>query len=259
MKISVVVLVSRPEFTDLVNENLLRLDLGGHEAELLVMVDNSSLPDFLTDEIKERFTETKVHRIDHVKPSPTNIDLSRTRIAQVRNESRELVGNTEFVFSFEDDCVIPSDALVKFLQTWGFPGGLQFKKPGLISGIQVGRQGLKILGAWFADNPQFPTEFTSLGKGDGLVEVSGTGMYCYLTPTKLYKEATYGWLPPVGPDVWYGLGLRMKGYKVYVDQSLVIGHQIPNKVLTPDNTDITRVRFTKDPRGDWGHQILKEV
>lgn len=261
MKISIIVLVSKAECVDLVRENLNRLDLGNNYCELVVMIDNNQIGSDFAEEFRPRFPQIKVKKIDHAKPQPTNIDLSRDRIAQVRNESRELVGETDYVFSFEDDSVIPSNAMVKLIDGLNQQNIPANKRVGLISGIQVGRQGLRILGAWFADNAQFPTEFTTLGKNEvvtPLAEVSGTGMYCYLTPTSLYKEATYGWYPPVGPDVYYGLWLRMKGYKVYVDQSVVAGHRIPNKTLTPDNVDIVKIRYTKDKHGNWSFEQIKK-
>jgi len=249
---TVVVTVNRPEFIELVQSNLLSLELPD-KAKLVVMVDNRKIDSFITDEIRERFTSVTIQ--NSLLPGiPGNISESRSRIAKVRNQSKSLVGDTEFVFSFEDDTVVPKNALVKLLQDW-----YEVDNPGFISGVQVGRQGLKILGAWLCDSTQFPTEFVSLGKNEvvtPIAEVSGAGMYCYLTRTDLYKEATYGWREPVGPDVWYGLHLRTKGYKNYVDQSLVCGHQISGKVLTPDTVDVVKARFYLT-NGVWEHEVVK--
>lgn len=255
MKFSVVVLVSRPEYLNTVTENLEKLELPG-SSELVVMIDNSNIGDsFVTEEIKKRFYATTIKNISHTKPPSGASPQARNRISQVRNESKPLVGDTHYVFSFEDDTVIPADAFMKLSMNID-------DKTGVISGVQVGRHTEKIIGAWFADHYWFPSEFTTLGKNEittPLVSVSGTGMYCYITPTKTYKEAQYGWHMPVGPDVWYGLFCLSKGLTVRVDQSVVCGHRIPNgKVLTPDNVDVVKIKYTKDEKGNWDYRHIKQ-
>lgn len=259
MKVSILVPVSRPEFVNLVKKNLTELDLAGHEAELIIIVDNNKLTE-PWEMLEGKYPKMKVHHVNNgFKPPSGNIPRIRDRIANVRNESRELVGKTDFVFSFEDDCEVPSHALRVLYEHWQ---ELSRKGPvGLVSGIQVGRHGVKILGAWFVDNLQFPNEATSLGKNEvvtQIAEVHGTGMYCYLTPTKLYKAATYGWHEPVGPDVWYGLFLRLMGYKNYVDQRLVIGHRIKDMVLRPDNVDVKKIRYFPS-KGAWTFEVVKDA
>lgn len=259
---SIIVTVSRPHFTDVVIDNLRRLDLRGERCQLVVMVDNNQMDDFITEDVKAKFSDVVFKHSTHsTKPMEGNIPNARNRIAQLRNESKEVVADTKYVFSFEDDTIIPSDSFYKLRKSFYLAN--EANPTGLVSGVQVARHGLKVLGAWHVDNAQFPTEITSLGKNEvatTLAEVSGTGFYCYLTPTKLYKEATYGWHEPVGPDVYYGLWLRTKGLSVYVDQSVVCGHKVGTeragyKVLMPDNVDVIQARFTKHGE-TWKHEII---
>lgn len=271
MRISVVVPVSRPECIPLVKDNLANLDLGGHECDLVVIADFHQIStQEIIDEVGERFARTVGHNTGKPKPLQGDAMNGRTRIAQLRNESRALVGDTDFVFSFEDDSVVPKNALVKLISDFqecnkagDFYGKeIMADRVGLVSGIQVGRHSRKMLGAWYADNYQFPTEFKSLGKDEiitPLAEVDATGMYCYLTPTHLYAQATYGWHDPVGPDVYYGLYLRMKGYVNYVDQSVVVGHRVnEHTILTPDNTEVVRLRLFQNNLGTWLNEPVRE-
>lgn len=256
MFVSVLVTVSRPQFVDLVRQNLSGLDLDGFKAELTLMGDNKALDLHSIADAKGfgRFERIRIFNTNNGPPSK-DVVTQRSRISYLRNVSRETIGDTDLVFSFEDDTVVPKNALTKLFESGETSGGLR-NKVGLISGIQVARY-RKVLGAWYTDDYQFPTEFTSLGSKEivtPIAEVDGTGFYCYLTPTKLYKAATYGWREPVGPDVWYGLRLKGMGYQNYVDQSVVCPHVVnENLTLTPDNTEVEKLRFAKNQHGIWNH------
>lgn len=250
MRISIVVTFSRPECADLVRKNLLDLDLGDHEVELLIMVDGNA--EFPTDELFDKYPELTKHVMERGKPVTQNIPQVRSRIAHVRNESRELVGDTDFVFSFEDDMELPKNAMIKLHDH-------MYQDFGLVSGIQVGRHSRRILGAWKVDNHQFPKEGYSLGRSDltePLTEVDATGMYCYITPTNLYKEATYGWNEPFGPDVWYGLWLRTQGYSNYVDPTIICPHRSGDKTYVPDN-DTIKLKIYQNQRGQWINEPVR--
>lgn len=256
MKISIVVPISRPHFVDLVKENLSKLAKSDYECELVVLVDNPRIGELSF----EGFNRVTIERIPPVPKIPSgNTTKIRNRIAEIRNVSRETVGDTDFVFSFEDDTVLPKQALTTLVKS--FNKLAESTEVGLVSGVQVGRHGARIIGAFRADSLQFPEEFTTIGKEElrSTVEVDGAGMYCYLTTTKLYKEAKYGWEEPVGPDIWYGMLLRLKGLRNFLIPEVTCGHRVGGKevsvqTLVPDHNTV-KARFYKH-RGSWNHEIV---
>lgn len=254
MKVSIVVPVSRTHCIPLVIENLKQLKTGSHEPELIIIQDGVSHE--WRAELEQDYPKMLVSTLVKPRITASNVPRIRDRIAHIRNESKESLSKTDFVFSFEDDTIIPSTALLDLFESWQELS--RRDKVGLVSGIQVGRHGRRVLGAWYADSYQFPTELTTLGMHEiktPIAEVDGTGMYCYLTPTKLYKSATYGWNPPVGPDVWYGLWLRTQGYHNYVNQSVVCGHVVGDRTLVP-NDEVVKVKFFQKA-GQWVHDVVK--
>lgn len=262
MRISIVAVISDPQYRNLLKENLLGLDIDGHQCELIIAIDNNQIG-FSEEEKAELGKYLGVFTVNTANLPPVKDPQTvRDRITNIRNVSRGTISDTEMVFSFEQDTVLPNDALLTLLDAWQATGTVDTPPTGLISGVQVARHGKKILGAWRANDFQFPTEVTSLGMDEleGITKVDGTGMFCYLTPTHLYKEATYGWREPVGPDAWYGFYLRIKGYQNYVDQRVICPHKVIGKreelMLTPDNTEVKKIRFFNN-NDTWNHEFVK--
>lgn len=258
MKVTVLVTYSRPEYLDLVRENLANLELGDNECDLLVMDDSNNPQEFDFD---GKYTSVMAVPVGRGKPVTSNIAQIRSRIAEVRNLSKQYVSG-DFVFSFEDDTEVPKDALLRLLENYhnltlkSVKGSVNV---GLISGIQVGRHSARMIGAWTVDSYQFPDEATTFGMKDvvtPLAEVDATGFYCFLTPAHLYKSAKFGWYEPFGPDVWYGLWLRTKGFTNYVDQSLICPHRGKGRVYVPDDETI-KLRVYKK-RGRWVNEPVKK-
>lgn len=250
MSVTCLVTLSRPECVSLVKQNLLNLE--GEVEELILVVDGLAQID--TEDLNEKYPNLVVHRVNGTKPTTSNIPRLRNRIAEVRNQTKELIGDTDFVFSFEDDSEVPKSALVKLLED--HEKLFVREEVGVVSGVQVGRHSRKILGAWHADDFIFPSELTTLStKEKGLVEVDGTGFFCFLTPTSLYKSIRFGWKEPVGPDVWYGLRLRERGYANYVDTTVICPHHVGDLTLVPDG-DTVRAKFYLDKTGKWSHKLI---
>lgn len=186
------------------------------------------------------------------EPSSVRITERRNRITTMRNETRKLVdGTTDYVISIEDDTIIPSDAIIKLTDMARKNTDL-----GIGSGVQVGRWKAKMIGIWKVDDVENPTKYITLPNTpyDYIEEIDATGMFCYITPTPLYKEMEYYWENPTGPDVAYGLELRRRGYKNIVDWSLVCGHNDFGKVLYPDG-ECVQILFEKE--GDKWVQTIK--
>ena len=146
----------------------------------------------------------------------------RRNIANNHNQLRELVGDCDFVWSIEDDGIIPLDALSKLIR-----GFNTFPEAGLITGVELGRWGNPYVGAWTVDNittPQQATSLTNKSLEGGYEEIDASGLYCALMRADLYKENNFFTQNGLGPDVNLGLAIRQKGFKNYIDWSIHLTH-----------------------------------
>lgn len=208
----------------------------------------------------KQFAEKHGYRNFHLKmntghhPNETNLTYRRQRIAQVKNMSKDLINmaDGEIIISFEDDTVF--DRLASFEPLCS--PLLEFKRVGFVEGVQMGRWGANIIGAWQFDDFNRPTEAKTLLPSDGHQQMTGGGWYGYATTRKLYLNCDYYWSTsqPWGPDVNFGLWLRQQGYKCLIDWRVIFGHRDFNKLKYPDDPDITltQVVYNKDKiTGKW--------
>ena len=191
---------------------------------------------------------------DHI-PNGARLLARRNRIAFVKEQSKDLIrkAKTEYVLSLEDDTAFRGKSLKRLLDPFK-----KMENIGFVSGLQVGRWGVKYVGAWNATvtmegvvrlesiTPNFDTV------GNQYIYISAGGFYFYLTPANLYLEYNYVWTDEIwGPDVLYGLWLKSKGYGVLADTASVVGHRTEYKgTLWPDGT-ITKIEHYKDAEGKW--------
>lgn len=195
------------------------------------------------------FEEIVVEKSGNETVPHFKISRRRDRIAQGKEDCKKFIGDADYVMGIEDDCRIPKDAMQRLL------GHIQKKDVGFVQGVQVGRWYTKYIGAWKFDNLYNPSRIYSLPYRDAwskwlpkhLEDIDGGGFYCYMTKASLYKDADYKWKDPLGPDVWYGVGLRKKGYKCLMDWGLVIGHDT-GEILYPDDK-VKQVVYNKDKKG----------
>src|SRR5690606_32087747 len=101
----------------------------------------------------------------------------RRHITNIHNQLKELIGDADWIFSIEDDGILPNDALEKLIQVT--------KKPnvGMVTGVELGRWGVPYVGAWMSDDVNKTTQLTSLENktGSDLVEeIDACGLYCAL-------------------------------------------------------------------------------
>lgn len=179
-------------------------------------------------------------------------EVRRNRIVEVKGLSKQIIGQSEFVFGIEDDTIVPPDSLKKMMAfMW------QNQNVGFIEGAEVNRWGFKVMGAWRCDDLAIPTRMGTIPfKDEGVEEIDGGGFYCYLTRAHLYKQATYQNNGiPFGVDVSYGISLRELGYQNYIDWSIKCEHYYLEgladqpKVLIPDSSVATATWVLKD--GKW--------
>jgi hypothetical protein len=188
------------------------------------------------------------HQVNEVR-----VAVRRQRIAEIKNQSKELILQTdgEFIISFEDDTVFD---LMGSFEPLLHPM-LVDPRCGFVEGVQCGRWGVKMIGAWniYGNDEYGPTVAKTLLPDEGYAVISGGGWYGYATRRDLYVNCDYysSSTQPWGPDVNYGLWLTSIGYSSLVNWDLVFGHRDFNKILYPDGS-ITEIVYNKDVKtGRW--------
>lgn len=184
-------------------------------------------------------------------PNEVRIAIRRQRIADVKNQSKELIAKCDgdYVIAFEDDTVFDGLDIMRLLNPL-----IADPTIGFVEGVQCGRWGVRMIGAWKCDNFLSPSRIETLLPAivGGYEEIDGGGWYGYATRKDLYLECDYYTesSQPWGPDVNYGLWLRSKGYKCLIDWQSNFGHNDHNIIKYPDAT-VTKIIYTKDINGRW--------
>lgn len=195
-------------------------------------------------------------------PNEVRLSIRRLRIADVKNQSKKLIRQMDgdIVVGFEDDTTFGNLDLNRLISPL-----LEHEDIAFVEGVQCGRWGVKMIGAWEVDDPLNPRKASTLlppSKGNpikkeynynGYQMIDAGGFYGYATRKELYLQHDYysSGAQPYGPDVNYGLWLRQQGYKCYIDWETVFGHNDHNVIIYPDGT-VTKITFTKDKQtGEW--------
>lgn len=172
-----------------------------------------------------------------------HVTIRRQRIAQLHEDSKELIANLdgEFVLGLEDDTTFKN---LNVNRMWLRARADQV---GFVSAYEAGRWFSKYIGIWKTDNPWEPKEIHSLTPIGEFEEIDAAGWYCFLTKKQHWLEATYEtetW-QPWGPDVNFGLELRRKGFKNYVDWNQPCGHYDQGRIIKPVH-DLVQEQFVLD-------------
>ena len=177
-------------------------------------------------------------------PSEVRIQSRRDRICENHERLKELVSG-KYIFEVEDDTIFPANTLKELYRY------IQKDNVGFIQGVQVGRWGVRMIGAWKVNNLYDPTKiitypFTEVNRVGNYVEgIDAGGFYCYMTRADLFKDHKFTWHDDCfGPDVVYGLELKKKGYTNQILWNLICGHNVQNKVLYP-NESVRQVEYNK--------------
>lgn len=206
----------------------------------------------------KKFAESRGYRSFHVKinddwhPNEVRLSVRRMRIADVKHQSKDLIAacDGDYVIGFEDDTVFDRlDALDTLLAPFFGEG-----KIGFVQGVQMGRWGAAMIGAWQTNGiPTFDRIETRL-PGQGLEFISAGGFYGYATLKHLYLNAEYYTSAdqPWGPDVNYGLYLQGLGYDCLVNWDIVYGHRDFNKILYPDDPKIRLAQIVYNKNSTTG-------
>jgi len=193
----------------------------------------------LDDKLKFRSFQIAMNREHEV--SEVRVNVRRHRIAEVMNQLKEMVKKTDgdIVVGFEDDTAFEG------LEIENLYVPLVAKNDiGFVEGVQSGRWGVKMVGAWKVDDIREPTVAETLFQGSGYEEIDGGGLYGYACLVDLFLKHEFKWEgEPYGPDVNFGLFIRRQGYRCLVDWDTVFLHNDHNVLIRPDNP--TKIRYTK--------------
>lgn len=170
-------------------------------------------------------------------PSEISTEHRRKRIADAHNEIKKHIKDTRYTVGVEDDTLLEPDAIPRLLNNIK-----KRRNAGFVEGVQVGRWGKKMIGAWRVNDIENPTQCCTLPaiKTDEhlLEKIDGGGFYCFITPTRLFKETPARYDNDFyGPDVNYGIDLRKKGFENYIDWSIHTKHRTQRGVLVPRDAD----------------------
>lgn len=239
--LSIACLVSRSP--ELLIDSLERLKVPRFATELVFLVDGKME---LASRYLERFEDgwfSVTAKLTGGQPNTVNTTARRQRITENMSLLQKMVGDSQFVMGIEDDTVVPDDAFERLYRV------TTRYEAAYVSGVQLGRHNLPYVGAWRCDDVLAPTRISTLPyREQGIEEVDGGGLYCYLTSTKYFKRARmkYG---DFGPDFYYVYSLRKRNLKCYVDWSVKCGHQLGDtgNIIYPQE-GVAVVPFIK--RGD---------
>lgn len=232
-----------------------------------------------------RLAERKNYRSFHFRlnekhhPNEVRLAMRRIRIAEVKNQSKDLVNKTdgEYVIGFEDDTVFERLAnFDRLLQPL-----IDDEQIGFVQGVQMGRWGVRMIGAWELDDASQPSHAETLlppppeqlltGKAefnsytiDGISYgyITAGGWYGYATRRNLYLNCEYysSSAQPWGPDVNYGLWLKQQDYRCLIDWETVFGHNDHNIVGYPEAHPLSRVFYNKDMQtGRWERKDVDQA
>jgi hypothetical protein len=253
MEVSIVIPVSRMEYIKQVFENVNNLECDINKTNLLVYVDGShelfqkTRNIVITTKFKEKLCDFRAKGIGTV----SSFVRRRQRISDIHNEMRNKINKCDYVLLMEDDTLVKPNALKLLLE-----GFAQYPDAGIISGIQIGRWGFTVIGGWQVDNIENIQTITSIPLDKGIKEVDATGLYFGLVKTENYLNHTFKPFEKVlGPDTDFGISLRQKGFKNYVNYDVDCLHLTKREILSVATTNIQRVKLTRVGQ-NWAEELI---
>lgn len=255
--ISIVLPISRRDYLKPVFDSLAALEKPS-DTELIILTDGDKDLEQAVDRRLDSLSFRRITVLQYSDGAPSDRNERRYRIADIHNTLRHHIPDrADYVFSIEDDTVVPTHALRKLTELLAQPN------VAYASGVELGRWNTPYLGAWLADDINKPSQIHSympaLVDGTMLYEldqIDAGGLYCALIDADLYKMHQFEPFDKqgkngLGCDVNFGLYLRQQGYKCYIDWSVQCDHIGEKGSVNLGNTKPVQVQFTKDIRGRW--------
>lgn len=248
-KVAVFLPISRREQAERLLNQVNELDTTDLEVELLLILDDKDLS-FNDDFIDTWKYPFRIVYTDEFRASEYNVGQRRGRITKSFSLAKRYMPACDFVMGIEDDTDVPTDALQKLLKTFDAYSNPSIQV-GVVSGVQVGRWGFRMIGAWRADNVDDPLilETVPFNKQGGIEAVDATGFYCFICLRELFVRAEFKF-NDFGPDVNFGLDLRKLGYHNYIDWSIVAGHIVDKNITLIPNHECVVIKYV-NLNGEW--------
>lgn len=223
MKIYTVLPVSRTNLLARVLDSLMNQT---HKPENLIVVYDGPKDKFV--EVRNKVAELELSSSLCVQSNNTKQALSipdrRRHIANIHNQIRGLIGDADWIFSIEDDGILPPNALERLINVVNAHDNV-----GMVTGVELGRWGVPYVGAWVVDdidniqiissieNKTLQTPFT-------VEEIDACGLYCALIKADCYKQHDFFADNGLGADVNLGISIRKQGFKNYIDWGIPLTH-----------------------------------
>lgn len=247
---TILILISRPQFLDRIFATLENLECNADELNIIGIVDgNQNL--FVT--ARNKIMQSKfANRLcipykSKDKMLNSNVEHRRQRIANIHNFAKQHIDKTDYIWGLEDDGAFSVTALKALQHTHSM-----YPYAGVVSGVELGRWGINIIGGWRVDDVYKPDQIKSIDKSEGIKEVDATGMYCFLTRSENYMKHEFTpYENTLGPDFDWGLSLRRQGLMNYIDFDISVAHLIGDKQLRVESDTIDSVTFVKNEQGRW--------
>lgn len=254
---------TRPWSVDLWLSNLAQVEHDPKRTSLCFIVDCDEPQ--IVNKLKayadtKHYLEFRLKVNDDWEPNEVKLAIRRARIAEVKTQSCDLISQCEgdIVIGLEDDTVF--DRLESFAPLYE-PLINSDETIGFVEGVQMGRWGVNMIGAWKADNIQAPRKIRTLlpphNKTLKLQTISAGGFYGYATRKQLYLDHEYfgSASQPWGPDVNYGIWLGRQGIGSLINWEVVFGHNDHGTIGYPDrepfSQQLAEVIYTKNEYGKW--------
>lgn len=223
-KITTILPVSRTKYLDRIIDCMMNQTV---EIDSLIVVFDGNDDEFISvrNKIQDLYIENKLCVKSINRRSAETIAERRWHIVSIHNQIRDLIVDADWIFSVEDDGILPDDALEKLINTVS-----EIDDVGMVTGVELGRWGLPYVGAWRVDDIFNPRKITSLenrltdGSGVTLEEIDGCGLYCALIRADSYKSHEFDTRNGLGPDVNLGLYLRQSGFNNYINWGIPVTH-----------------------------------
>lgn len=195
-----------------------------------------------------KFNGACLYQSGKVPPSEFDVAYRRERICAMKEGSKDLLSDTQYVFCLEDDTIAPANSFVRLLEHI-----ISDNRLAIVSGVEVGRWAIPMIGAWDIDSLDDPHRLSSVPYRDsGTQKVDACGWYCYITPTPLYKAAHYRQASEsFGPCETYTWDLRREGYEALIDWELPCEHMMENGKSILPYREVSDMIWEKQGN-DWG-------
>lgn len=225
-KVKIILTVSRADYVEKVISKIELLECDSNNTSFLCLVDGDNSLYIKTRNLveKTKYSQRLTVKVNNSgKPPKLNIKERRKRIAYIHNKARQYVNDENYVFSVEDDTLIPPDALKKFLFHMQYA-----KSTAAITGVELGRWGVPYVGAWKCDDVYAPNKLVSLDNQkitDNVIEsIDACGLYCILIRADIYVNTEFDSRNGLGPDINMGLEARKNGYDLFINWSVGCRH-----------------------------------